>query len=70
MKDIHSNPHMLSIIIFVIGRENSSLEQASFRSRKSMQDLPILLSDGDDISYLIRLLFFPDEIGVYELLDL
>ena len=69
MKDIHSNPHVLSIIISVIGRGNSSLEQASFRSRKSMQDLPILLSDGDDISYLIRVLFFPDETRVYELLD-
>jgi len=32
-------------------------------------DLRILLSDGDDISHLIRVLFFPDEIGVYKLLD-
>ena len=32
-------------------------------------DLPILLSEGDDISYPVRVLFFPDETGVYELLD-
>ena len=32
-------------------------------------DLPILLSDGDDIGYPSRVLFFPDEIGVYKLLD-
>ena len=32
-------------------------------------DLPILLGDGDDISHPIRVLFFPDETGVYKLLD-
>ena len=32
-------------------------------------DLPIFLGDGDDIGYPIRVLFFPDEIGVYKLLD-
>jgi len=32
-------------------------------------NLLILLSDEDDISYVIRLLFFPDETGVYKLRD-
>ena len=33
-------------------------------------DLPILLGNQDDISHPIKVLFFPDETGVYELLDL
>ena len=37
MKDIYSNPHVLSIMTSVIGKGNSSLGQALFRSRKSMQ---------------------------------
>ena len=37
MKDIRSNLHVLSIMTSVIGRGNSSLGQASFRSRKTMQ---------------------------------
>jgi len=32
-------------------------------------DLSILLGDGNDVGYLVRILFFPDEIGVYELFD-
>ena len=32
-------------------------------------DLSILLGDRDDIGYPIRVLFFPDEIGVYKILD-
>ena len=32
-------------------------------------NLPILLGDEDDIGNPIRVLFFPDEIGVYKLLD-
>jgi len=37
IKDILSNPYVLSIITSMIGRENSSLGQAAFRSQKSMQ---------------------------------
>jgi len=56
---------------FVIGRENSSLGQSSFRLGKSIKNpnLLILLSNRDDISYQIRVLFFPDEIRVYKLPD-
>jgi len=32
-------------------------------------DLSIFLGDGDDISYPIRVLFIPDETGVYKLRD-
>ena len=32
-------------------------------------DLLILLDDGDDIGYPIRVLFFPDKIGVYKFFD-
>jgi len=34
------------------------------------QDFFILLSDGDDIGYPIRVLFFPDKTEDYKLLDL
>jgi len=37
MKYIRSNPHVLPIMTSVIRRGNSSLGQASFRSRKLMQ---------------------------------
>ena len=37
MKDILSNLHVLSVMTSVIGRGNTSLGQAAFRSRKSMQ---------------------------------
>ena len=47
-----------------------------FRSRlilitkiNANSDLPIFLDNGDDIGYPIRVLFFPDKIGVYKLLD-
>jgi len=48
MKDIHSNPHLLSIMTSVIRRENSSLGQTSFRSRKLMQTriFPFFLVTG------------------------
>ena len=32
-------------------------------------DLPILLSNGDNISHPIRMLFFSDKTGLYKLLD-
>ena len=32
-------------------------------------DLPILLSGGNDVSYLVRVLFFPDETRVYKFRD-
>ena len=48
MKDIRSNPHVLWIMTSVIGRGNSSLGQASFRYRKSMQIriFPFFLATG------------------------
>jgi len=36
---------------------------------KANSDLPILLGNGDDIGYPIRVLFLPDKIEVYKLLD-
>ena len=70
MKDIRSNPHMSSIII------RDWKGELIFRTRlikiteiNANSNLPILLGDGDDIGYPIRVLFFPDETGVYELLD-
>jgi len=48
IKDIRSNPHVLSIMTSVIGRENSSLGHALFRSWKLMQTLifPFFLVTG------------------------
>ena len=69
MKDIRSNPHVLSIMISVIGRGNSSFGHSSFRSRKSILTLPIFLGNGDNIGYPIGVLLLPDEARVYELFD-
>jgi len=48
MKDICSNPHVLSIMTSMIERGNSPLRHASFRSQKSMQTriFPFFLVTG------------------------
>jgi len=70
MKDIRSNPYILSIMTSVIGRGNSSLGHAlSDHENQCKLGSPILLGDGDDISHPIRVLFFPDETRIYKLLD-
>jgi len=69
MKDIRSNPHVLSIMTSVIERGNSSFGHSSFRSQKSILTLPIFLGNGDNIGYPIGVLLLPDEARVYELFD-
>ena len=68
--DIRSNPHVLSIMMSMIGRGNSSLGQASFRSEKSMQiRIFPLFGNEDDIGYPMRMLLLPNEARVYEFFD-
>ena len=68
MKDILSNPHVLSIMISVIGRENSSLGKTYLWDKRHLGrkvdanlDLSVLLRDRYDVGNPVRMLFFPDE---------
>jgi len=70
MKDIRSNPHVLSIMTSVIGRGNSSFGQASLDHKNQYKlESSLFVGNGDDIGYPIGVLFLHDEARVDELFD-
>jgi len=67
MKEILSKPHVLSIMTSVIGLREFVFGTCSIQIAEidENMNLSILLGDGHDVGYSVRVLFFPDETGVY-----
>ena len=59
MKDIHSNPHVLSIMASVIGSWEfvHGIGLVQIAKINADLDLSVLFGNGDDIGYPIRMTF-------------
>jgi len=70
MKDILSKSHVLLIITSMIEREFVfGTGSVQIMEVDASLDFFILLGDGHDVGYPVRVLFFPDETRVYELFN-